>query len=52
MVNATDVYRQGFWNFNGQFTIFRETACSILSDEDHLEFQTTHDLDIVPIAEA
>ena len=52
MVNGLEVFRQNFLNFSEQFTIIGGTACSILFDEVNLEFRTTHDIDIVLIAEA
>ncbi len=52
MVNGLEVFRQSILNFSEQFTVIGGTACSILFDEVNLEFRTTHDIDIVLIAEA
>jgi hypothetical protein len=52
VVNGIEVFRDRFRSFSEQFTIIGGTACSILFDEVDLEFRSTHDLDIVLMAEA
>ena len=52
MIHGLDSFRKYFHGFEGQYAIIGGTACSILMDEEGLEFRATKDFDIVLILEA
>lgn len=52
MVRGLDKFRKTFKGYENQYVIIGGTACSILMEEEGLEFRATKDVDIVLIIEA
>lgn len=52
MINGLSKFKKHFQGFENQYVIIGGTACSLLMEDEELEFRSTKDIDIVLIIES